>query len=142
MTALTKFVGTPKFHYLDTIFNVLSDESSKYIFGDNETYPPYNVWIEETGECKVEISVSGFTKDELSIEFDGRSLVITGKKTNDSINEPNKRWIKRGLARRSFIRRFDVKGSYLLDTAVLKNGILSISLKSDVKRVSVDIVDE
>ncbi len=145
MNALTAFTGTPQFRQMENIFNSFTNDD-KFLFGNAEPYPPYNAWFEENGNCKIEMAVAGFNKDELSIEFDGKSLVIKGEKVvkpeEQEETDQKRTWVKRGLARRAFARRFELRGNYQLDSAILKNGILTTTLKDDTKRVSVVIQDE
>jgi HSP20 family molecular chaperone IbpA len=144
MNALTAISGTTPFRQIENMFNALANDD-RLVFGSADPYPPYNSWFEQNGDCKIEMAVAGFTREELSVDFDGKSLIIRGEKTattDDTDNDQKRTWVKRGLTRRTFIRRFEVRGTFLLDSAVLKNGVLTITLKDDNKRVSVTIQEE
>lgn len=104
-----------------------------------EGYPPYNAWSDPDGTYKIEIAVAGFSKDELTIDFDGRTLSITGEKKITTGDDEGKRWFFRGLAKRKFVRQFDVRGSITVDSASLKNGVLTISLKDDTRKAVIEI---
>jgi molecular chaperone IbpA len=142
MNALTAFTGTPQFHQIETILNALTNDA-RYLLSNGDTYPPYNAWFEENGDCMIELAVAGFTKDELLIEFDGTTLLIKGDKAakTDENDEAKRTWVKRGLARRAFVRKFEIRGAYLLDSANMKNGILTVTLKNDTKKISVTITE-
>lgn len=134
--------NTQPFQKLENLYNYLTQDG-RHLYGNDETYPPYNAWFDENGNCNIEIAVAGFNKDELSIEFDGKSLFVKGEKAKESEEQSeNRKWIKHSLARRSFVRRWEIRGAYLLETASLKNGILTVILKDDTKRVSVTIQEE
>lgn len=138
-TALTKveFPGQQLERIIQDVFGQ-SRSIEEFLFGNEENYPPYNAWIEESGDCMIEIAVSGFTKEELQVEFDGKILLVRGNKI---AAEPDRRWIKRGLARRAFTRRFEVRGSCSLQSASLKNGLLTITLKDETQKVTVEIAE-
>ncbi len=92
-------------------------------------YPPYN--IETIGEdaYRVEIAVAGFKPEELSVEVKENLLTVTGRKT---ANDEGKRYLHRGLAERSFERRFQLADYVVVTDAQLVDGLLSISLKREL----------
>lgn len=107
-----------------------------------ERYPPFNAWVDSDGSHKIEIAVAGFSKEEISVDFDGKTLSITGDKKVTTADDEGKQYLYRGLAKRKFVRQFDVRGSFSIDSAVLKNGILIISLKDESKRTVVEVQEE
>lgn len=126
-------------------------DMASLLFDNDNNYPPHNVYFANDDDyCVIEIAISGFSKDEISINFDGRLLSVSGEKNKDiktddaalSFNEENIKWIKRGLAKRSFKRQYvisGINGNYKLEKAVLKNGILTVLLKSQTEKVSIQI---
>ena len=92
-------------------------------------YPPYN--IETVGEdaYRIEMAVAGFRPDELNIEVKENVLTVQGKKT---ANDDSRRFLHRGLAERSFERRFQLADYVVVTDADLADGLLSISLKREV----------
>lgn len=94
-------------------------------------WPPYN--IESVGEnaYRVEIAVAGFKADELSIEVKENLLTVQGRKTaNDDTD--GKRYLHRGLAERSFERRFQLADYVIVTDARLEDGLLSVSLRREL----------
>ena len=91
-------------------------------------YPPYN--IERTGEneYRIEIAVAGFKRDELVIDVKESVLTVAGRK---AANEPERHFVHRGLAERSFERRFQLAEYVVVDDAQLADGLLSISLRRE-----------
>lgn len=90
-------------------------------------YPPYN--IERVGEdaFAVEIAVAGFTEAELDIETKEGLLTVAGKKAgNEDAGDRN--FLHRGIAQRSFIRRFQLADHVLVTGANLEHGVLRIDL--------------
>jgi molecular chaperone IbpA len=139
MNALVTTSGFPKaaVDLFDQFFNV-QDLSP---ITRQEGYPPYNAWADPDGTHKIEIAVAGFTKDDLTIDFDGRTLSITGEKKG-VVEDTDKRWLYRGLAKRKFVRQFDVRGSFSIDSAVLKSGILTISLKDESRKTVIEVKED
>ena len=92
-------------------------------------YPPYN--IERTGEnaYRIEIAVAGFRREDLTLEVKESLLTVTGKKP---ANDQAKLFLHRGLAERSFERRFQLADYVVVADAALADGLLSISLKREL----------
>jgi molecular chaperone IbpA len=97
--------------------------------GESTGYPPYN--IETVGEnaYRIEMAVAGFKPDELNIEVKENVLTVQGKK---AANDDSRRYLHRGLAERSFERRFQLADYVVVADADLSDGLLSISLKREV----------
>ena len=94
-------------------------------------YPPYN--IERVGEdaFAVEIAVAGFTEAELDIETKEGLLTVAGKKAeNEDAGDRN--FLHRGIAQRSFIRRFQLADHVLVTGANLEHGVLRIDLIREI----------
>lgn len=97
-------------------------------------WPPYNIeriaGSEDQGDTyRIEVAVAGFRPDQLSIEVKENVLTVTGKKDAD---EANRTFLHRGLAERSFERRFQLADHIRVTEADLANGLLSIGLKLEV----------
>lgn len=122
------------------LFNQVFNGQDLFSVSKQEGYPPYNAWADPDGTHKIEIAVAGFSKDEIAVDFDGRTLSIAGEKK--STTDDDKRWLYRGLAKRKFVRQFDVRGSFVIESAVLKNGILLISLKDETRKAVIEVREE
>lgn len=87
-------------------------------------YPPFNV--EQIGEdnFRIELAVAGFAEDDLSIEFKQNSLLVTGSRK--PVEQRN--FLHRGIAERSFERRFGLADHVRVAGAKLENGLLTIDL--------------
>ena len=124
------------------LFNQVFNGQDLFSLSKQEGYPPYNAWGNPDGSYKIEIAVSGFTKDELVIDFDGRALTIIGEKKSSTEDDDGRRWLYRGLAKRKFVRQFDVRGSFVIESAILKNGVLTISLKDESRRTVIEVRED
>jgi molecular chaperone IbpA len=93
------------------------------------TYPPYN--IERLGEnsYRISMAVAGFVDDELKIELKEQTLTVKGDKTPDTAE---RHYLHRGIAARSFERRFQLADHVEVSTANLKDGLLDIDLVRNV----------
>ena len=114
----------------DRLANLL--ENASRATSQDTGYPPYN--IETTGEnaYRIEIAVAGFSPDELNIEVKENLLTVTGRKTANDDQAPQKTYLHRGLAERDFERRFQLADYVVVTDANLVNGLLSISLKREL----------
>jgi molecular chaperone IbpA len=95
------------------------------------TYPPYN--IERTGEnaYRISMAVAGFADSELSIESRENTLTVKGEKT-ETKEEGEKEYLFRGIAARSFERRFQLADHVEVKSANLENGLLHIELVREI----------
>ncbi|PLP57044.1 molecular chaperone [Mesorhizobium loti] len=96
-----------------------------------QSYPPYN--IERTGEdsYRISMAVAGFSDDEISIEAHRNVLTIKGER-KDETNGEGSEVLYRGIAARSFERRFQLADHVDVVGAALKNGLLHIDLKRNI----------
>lgn len=95
-------------------------------------YPPFNV--EQTGEdaFRIELAVAGFGHDELSIEFKQNSLIVSGARAPA---EATRQFLHRGIAERSFERRFGLADHVRVGAAKLENGLLTIELVRELPEI-------
>jgi molecular chaperone IbpA len=110
----------------DRLFDLLESGTSM-LTGDN--YPPFD--LEQDGEDRYRISlaVAGFRPDEVDVTAQQNLLIVSGRKAEQ---DDDRNYIHRGIAARSFERRF-VLGDYVqVKGADMKDGLLSIELAREV----------
>jgi molecular chaperone IbpA len=92
-------------------------------------YPPYN--IERTGEnaYRITMAVAGFGETELGLEVKEGTLLVKGEK---AAAEETKELLYRGIASRSFERRFQLADHVIVQGARLENGLLHIELVREI----------
>ncbi len=92
-------------------------------------YPPYN--IERLGETeyRITMAVAGFARNEIKIELNGDALTVTGEKVAD---EKSRQFLHRGIAGRTFSRRFQIADHVEVKGADLKDGLLHVDLVRNV----------
>lgn len=112
----------------DRLFGMLDSLGS---FDAGQTYPPYN--IERTGEnaYRVTMAVAGFGEGDLNIEVKENTLTVTGEKSEVSEND-GREVLYRGIAARSFERRFQLADHVEVRGATLENGLLHIDLVREI----------
>ena len=105
----------------DRIFELLENAARAQV-GDN--WPPYD--IEKLGEdrYRITMALAGFTRDQLSVTLEPNLLVVKGAKADDDDGQ----YLHRGIAARSFERRFELADYVKVASANLDNGLLSIEL--------------
>ncbi len=92
-------------------------------------YPPYNVELKEENHYRVTMAVAGFSADELQIESHDNMLTIAGAKKPD---QADGRFLYRGIANRSFERKFQLADYVKVTDARLEHGLLHIDLVREV----------
>ena len=95
-------------------------------------YPPYN--IEKTGEdaYRLTMAVAGFSPAELDITVQENTLLVTGKGQKEDENGGG--YLHRGIARRTFERRFSLADHMKVTGASLDNGLLHVDVVREVPR--------
>lgn len=109
-------------------------------------YPPYN--IEKTGDdaYRISVAVAGFTDDELSIEMRDGQLAIAAKKA-EQVDAEEVTYLHRGIAARSFEKRFHLADHVRATGARTENGILHVDLVREVpealkpRRIAIENLD-
>lgn len=90
-------------------------------------YPPYN--IERLGETeyRITMALAGFSADEITVDVKESTLTVRGEKRAEA-NEAERRYLHRGIAARSFERRFQLADHVEVKSADLKDGLLNVDL--------------
>ena len=113
----------------DRLFSMLDGRSQ---VDSGQAYPPYN--IERTGadSYRISMAVAGFSDDEITIEAHRNVLTIKGEKAETSETDETAELLYRGIASRSFERRFQLADHVEVSGATLKDGLLHIELVRNV----------
>ena len=112
----------------DRLFDMLENNT----FGQTqENYPPFDLIKLGENEYRIELAVAGFKPDELDITAQQNVLIVSGRK-NDESGEKSSDYIYRGIATRSFERRFALADHIQVRAADIKDGLLSIDLVREI----------
>jgi molecular chaperone IbpA len=82
-------------------------------------------------DFRIELAVAGFKPDEIDITAQQNVLLVSGRKQDES-DEKGNDYIYRGIATRSFERRFALADHIQVRGADMKDGLLSIELKREI----------
>lgn len=95
-------------------------------------YPPYNIVKVDENKYVIEMAVAGFGKHNLDLEFQDDTLVISGNsQLSDMYDEgENNQYLYKGIADRSFTRKFSLADTVEIKGADLVNGMLKIWLEN------------
>lgn len=112
----------------DRLFSLLDQASG--VESGVPGYPPYN--IERTGEnaYRITMAVAGFNDSELSIESRENTLTVKGEKKVEDGKDAEV--LYRGIAARSFERRFQLADHVEVKGARLENGLLHVELVREI----------
>jgi molecular chaperone IbpA len=112
----------------DRLFDMLENSS----FGQTqENYPPFDLIKVGENEYRIELAVAGFKPDELDITAQQNVLIVSGRKNEDT-EEKSSDYIYRGIATRSFERRFALADHINVKAADMKDGLLAIDLVREI----------
>ena len=116
------FRSTVGFDRLSRLFDsALTDSAAP-------AYPPYNIEKVSEDEYRVVMAVAGFGDQDIEITVKENTLVVAGKTAQPA----QVRYLHRGIAGRSFERRFDLADHIVVKGANLENGLLTIELKREI----------
>lgn len=122
----------------DSLFDTIEHRISNQA---NNTYPPYNILKHNEDSYELEIAVTGFSPEEITVEIDQTELIVKGeRKTTDGepINETDElrrrmkgegtQYLHRSLATRNFTRSWTLAEHMEVGEGKIKNGVLTIAL--------------
>ena len=112
----------------DRVFDRLVDYGTTY---DTGGFPPYNIRKTDDFKHVIELALAGFSKDEIEVVLTDGVLVI---KSADLLSQtdPNEGLVHKGIAKRSFTRKFTLADDIEVKDAKLENGLLVIDLEQIV----------
>lgn len=117
----------PLFIGFDSIFNKLNQINTMAGKPNGTNYPPYN--IIKTGEDTylIELAVAGFDEEDFDIELHNGVLTVKAEvgETDTSTN-----YLHRGIAARSFVRKFTLADTIHVEGVSLHQGMLNIRLEN------------
>ncbi|MFO0996901.1 MAG: Hsp20 family protein [Alphaproteobacteria bacterium] len=100
-------------------------------------YPPYNVEQVGPDRLRITLAVAGFSEDDLSVQMEGRQLVIRGKQTDDA----DRVFLHRGIAARQFQRSYVLADGIDVVGATLEAGLLHIDLVQPLEESRVKTIE-
>jgi molecular chaperone IbpA len=113
----------------DRLVNTL--DSASRVGESALSYPPYNIEKVSEDAYRIVMAVAGFGEGDLDITAKENSLVISGKK-DKAEGESEVSYLHRGIANRTFERRFDLADHIKVTGAKLDNGLLAVELVREI----------
>ena len=110
----------------DRVVDLLENASRATTTIDN--WPPYDIARTGEDDYRITMAVAGFSQDELSMTQEQNMLVVSGQKSGEDTGE----YLHRGIAGRTFQRRFQLADHVKVTSARLDNGLLTINLKREI----------
>lgn len=94
----------------------------------NDGYPPFDIAQEGDDRYRITLAVAGFGINDIEITAQQGQLIIAGQR---AVPE-DRSYIHRGIASRSFERRFALGDFVKVKSADLQDGLLSIDLFREI----------
>ncbi len=117
----------------DEIFNNLVEKWEDGFDGFHE-YPASNIKKIDDDLYRIEVAVAGFNRQELSVDLEGETLMITGSKREET-SEEKEDYLQRGIKAKSFRQSFQLSEHDKVLDSSLHNGILEINIKREAQSV-------
>jgi molecular chaperone IbpA len=112
----------------DRLFDMLENNASGLA---QENYPPFDLIKKGDNDYTIQLAVAGFKPDEIDITAQQNVLLVSGRKKDEAEGQASD-FIYRGIANRSFERRFALADHIQVTGADMKDGLLSIDLVREI----------
>ncbi len=93
------------------------------------SYPPYNIAAVDENQYQVTMAVAGFAEDDIEITTEQNVLSVSGQRADEN---DDAKYLHRGIATRSFERRFNLADHVRVTGAEMENGLLHIYLEREI----------
>jgi molecular chaperone IbpA len=130
-TVMTTFDFSPLFRTSVGYDRMASLLNSAHRLEQGSSFPPYNIQKAGEDRYRITMAVAGFAESDLEITSEHNKLLITGEKPEEDNSEENG-YLYRGIATRSFERRFNLADHVRVTGAKLDNGLLHIELEREI----------
>jgi len=143
MTQIQRFDAAALNRALVGFDQMFNDMERRFANQLSSNYPPSNIAKIAENIYDISIAVTGFEKDEITVQVEANELTVRGeRKTSDQL-EPE--YLHRGLALRDFEKTFTLAEHMKVKKAEIKNGILLIQIErhipEELKPRVIDIVE-
>lgn len=91
-------------------------------------YPPFNIEKTADDAYRISIAIAGFSQPEISAEVREGVLIVTARKEA----EDSRSYLHRGIATRSFEKRFQLADHVHVTDAFCQDGLLHINLLREI----------
>jgi len=130
MTQLLR-IDTNALHQLNRALigfdRLFDDFENRWANSVQTNYPPHNVLRTSDSTYEIELAITGFAKEEISVEVNQDHLVVRGERLRS--DDADHQYLYRGLATRDFQKIFPLADHVEVKSSSIKNGILTIYLE-------------
>ena len=112
----------------DRLFDLLENSTASQ---GGENYPPFDLVKVGENQYRIDLAVAGFKPGEIDITAQQNVLLVVGKKSEETEGGDGN-YVYRGIANRSFERRFALADHIQVTGADIRDGLLSIELKREI----------
>ncbi len=124
----------------DTMFDQMERRFANSV---SNNYPPHNIIKTGDNDYAIQIAVTGFEKNEISVTVEDNVLIIKGESQTTDYDQES--YLHRGLATRDFVKEFPLAEHIEVVGAEIKNGMLTVKLHRNIpesaKPKVINIVD-
>ena len=113
-------------------FDRLASLLDSTLRGENNAgtgYPPYDIEMVDDNQYEITLAVAGFEQNELDIQTEKGVLTVRGRKRPQ---QDDKKFLHKGIAYRTFERKFNLADYVEVTGADLNHGLLTISLVKEI----------
>jgi molecular chaperone IbpA len=93
-----------------------------------ESYPPFNIEKIDDENYRISIAAAGFSQEDFSIEVENQQLKV-GVETSKKEQNP---FLHKGIAQRSFEKRFKLADHVHVTSASYEHGMLNVNLIKEI----------
>lgn len=94
-------------------------------------FPPFNIEKRDDNRYRVTLAVAGYAPEEIDVSFKQGELAIRGTKAGKP-EAGDVHYLHRGIALRSFLRRFVLEEHVVVTGAEHVNGLLHVELEREI----------
>lgn len=123
----------PRFDTFSVGFDRILDRLLEPNVGITGTYPPYDIVRlgSESNEFEIRLAVAGFSFDEIDITWHKSTLTVKSVDINPK-EDDNTKYLHKGIANRTFERKFTLADTVVVTGADMRDGILYIKLRNEI----------
>jgi len=111
----------------DRLFDLM-DESLR--FEPEDHYPPCNIVRNGENTYRISLAVAGFKPEQVNVTVNQNVLIVSASSAEDKQDKGE--YLYRGIAGRSFERRFNLADYVTVKGASLDDGLLQIELEREL----------
>ena len=92
-------------------------------------YPPYNIVKTSENDYLIEVALAGFSKDDIAVVVENGMLTVEAVLVDEQSDSNGAEVLHKGISKRYFKRSFSISDDVEVREAVLKDGLLRISME-------------